>query len=150
MQHTTFVLLCFATLMICYNICHWLADYTHLSTPSMLAAKKIGKPLLPIFMHALVHAFLMNMATLLFIYAIKDNIPVKTHWHLVAVSADTVFILQLLTHFAIDVLKGKLNIWFPALGNPVNKGHWYIFGLDQLGHQIVIIAQACLILQYLI
>ena len=49
------------TLIILFA-CHWLADYTHLSTAWMLNAKRLGKPLLPIFAHALVHASLMFLA----------------------------------------------------------------------------------------
>ncbi len=41
-------------------ICHFLADYTHLSTNWMLNAKRLGKPLHPILIHAMVHTLLMG------------------------------------------------------------------------------------------
>jgi NADH:ubiquinone oxidoreductase subunit H len=50
--------------------------------------------------------------------------------------------LQLVTHFLIDVWKGRMNGWFPALRSPSNKGHWIVFGLDQLLHTLVIIGMA--------
>jgi hypothetical protein len=107
------------------NICHWLADYTHLSRPWMLSAKRFGKPLPPILAHALVHSVLFTLVSLMF-----------THdWREVTI----VFLFELLTHFLIDVLKGRLNEWFPSLQNPVNPYHWYIFGADQFLHQLIII-----------
>ncbi|MCX6185983.1 MAG: hypothetical protein NTU43_03160, partial [Bacteroidetes bacterium] len=42
-------------------ICHWLADYTLLSTAWMLNAKRFGKPLFPIFIHAAMHTMLMSL-----------------------------------------------------------------------------------------
>lgn len=105
-------------------ICHWLADFTHLSTPWMLKAKAIGKPLFPIFIHACVHGTLMCIVLLFFA-------PINTVLFLTA--------FQIVTHFCIDVLKGKLNVWFPSLADPKNSYHWWIFGLDQMAHQIVII-----------
>ncbi len=50
-----------------------------------------------------------------------------------------VFVLQLITHFGIDLLKGKMNYWFPKLQDPANKWHWIVFGFDQYLHSIVII-----------
>ena len=47
--------------------CHWLADFTHLSTPYMLKAKSKGSPLLPIFSHACVHGFLMGIVLFFFV-----------------------------------------------------------------------------------
>jgi hypothetical protein len=51
-------------------------------------------------------------------------------------------VFQLITHFLIDVWKGKMNSWFPSLQSPANKWHWIIFGLDQLFHALVIIKMA--------
>lgn len=112
-------------------ICHFLGDYTHLSTAWMLNAKRFGKPLLPILAHALVHAFLMML--FLGIFILNSN---KGHLLL------TLFVFQLITHFAIDVWKGRMNGWFPALQSPANKWHWIVFGFDQLLHAIVIIAMS--------
>src|SRR5690606_26867796 len=52
---------------------------------------------------------------------------------------DKCVLLQLVSHFAIDVWKGKMNVWFPFLADPTNKFHWYIFGFDQYLHALIII-----------
>lgn len=112
-------------LLILLFICHYLADYTHLSTKWMLDAKRIGSPWTPILTHAFIHAALMAIP-----------IAFLVHGFFVQV---ILFCLQLNTHFVIDVLKGKCNVWFPAVSDPKNKSHWYIFGFDQLLHQLVIL-----------
>jgi hypothetical protein len=121
-------------LLIILNVCHWAADYTHLSTRWMLNAKRVGSPLFPIFCHALVHAMLMGIVLHFWLHGdiLKFDI------------VDKLFLLQLSSHFSIDVLKGRLNVWFPHIANPVNKAHWYIFGLDQLAHQFIIISMVYL------
>ncbi|MEO6902401.1 MAG: hypothetical protein ABI315_04515 [Bacteroidia bacterium] len=48
-------------LLISLFFCHFLADFTHLSTNWMLSAKRLGKPLFPILSHAAVHAALMGV-----------------------------------------------------------------------------------------
>lgn len=106
-------------------ICHFLADYTHLSTAWMLYAKRLGKPLLPIFIHACVHGVLMFIFLLFLEFTI---------WLIV-----TLVVFQIVSHFIIDLLKGRANGWFPLLQDNSNKWHWIIFGLDQLLHAIVII-----------
>ena len=116
--------------LIALFICHFLADYTHLSTNWMLSAKRLGTPLFPIAAHAFIHALLMF---LVMVIIIDNENP------LLIISL-TLF--QFATHFGIDVLKGKMNYWFPSLQNPANKLHWYMFGFDQLLHAIVIIIMA--------
>ena len=106
--------------------CHLLADYTHLSTSWMLNAKRLGTPLFPILIHALVHATLMLLALNL-IFKITGN------------QLMLLFFIQIITHFFIDVLKGKLNVWFKELQSPANKWHWIVFGTDQYLHASVII-----------
>lgn len=105
-------------------ICHFLADYTHLSTRWMLNAKKLGTPLLPIFSHALVHSILMIIFLMFFV---DINLALKLGY------------IQLITHFLIDIWKGKMNYYFPSLQSPSNTWHWIVFGFDQLLHTIVII-----------
>jgi hypothetical protein len=107
--------------------CHWLADYTHLSMPHMLAAKRFGTPLFPILQHAAVHALIMTIF-LFFIIGLPQLLVIKL----------TAF--QLITHFLIDLWKGRMNGWFPSIQNPANKFHWYVFGFDQYLHSLVIIA----------
>lgn len=110
--------------LIGFLLCHWAADFTHLSRPFMLAAKRIGKPLTPIFCHSLIHGFLMsNVAGI--VYGMN--------------AAYIILAWVTLTHFLIDVWKGKMNVWFPSLLNPANVFHWWIFGIDQLLHILVII-----------
>jgi hypothetical protein len=116
------------TILIGLFICHFLADYTHLSTAWMLNAKRLGKPLFPIFAHAGIHTILM----FLFLVFFTNNLELVLN-----LSA-----FQLNTHFLIDVWKGRMNGWFPALQSPANKWHWIVFGFDQLLHAIVIIVMS--------
>lgn len=119
--------------LIALNFCHFLGDYTHLSTNWMLIAKRLGNPLFPILVHALVHSILMFTA----VWIILD-----------IYMAIVAFCIQFPTHFFIDVLKGRMNEWFPKLKDPTNKGHWYSFGLDQTAHQMVIILTSYLVCLY--
>lgn len=114
------------TVLIGLFVCHWLADYSPLSTTNMLNAKKLGTPLLPIFTHALVHGALMGVFLLFALRADFNKIAL-------------LIILQVITHFLIDTMKGRMNSWFPELQNPGNSWHWVMFGFDQLLHAIVII-----------
>ena len=111
--------------IIALSICHYLADFTHLSTPYMLRAKRLGSPLFPIFIHACVHGLLMFIALLILL---GFNIAICY-----------VIIIQIISHFSVDLLKGKLNARFPSIQNPANTIHWYIFGADQLAHQMIIL-----------
>lgn len=112
-------------LLISLFFCHFLADYTHLSTNWMLNAKRLGKPLFPIFAHAIMHSTLMGIS--LFLFGIENETMCK------------LMLFQLITHFLIDVWKGRMNGWFPSLQSPANKWHWIIFGFDQFLHAVVII-----------
>lgn len=107
------------------QICHFLADFTPLSTPWMIQAKSKGRPLLPILAHASVHAFLMF-----------------TVIHLCADFRAAIFLgaFQLITHFVIDVLKGLISNSFNPLKDASQSPFWTLFGLDQLLHQLVIVA----------
>ena len=106
--------------------CHWLADYTHLSMPHMLAAKRFGKPSFPILQHSFIHALFMFG---LLVFFVSDS---KT---LILLS-----FFQFLSHFLIDTWKGRMNVWFSSIQSPANKFHWYVFGFDQYLHSLVIIA----------
>jgi hypothetical protein len=116
-------------ILIALFICHFLADYTHLSTAWMLNAKRLGKPLYPIFTHAFIHASLMLV--------LLDLVFGFSGFKLAAL-----FGFQLITHFLIDVWKGRMNGWFPTLQSPANKWHWIVFGFDQLLHALVIIGMS--------
>ncbi|MDB5256191.1 MAG: hypothetical protein JWM14_886 [Chitinophagaceae bacterium] len=108
-------------------VCHFLADFSPLSTDWMLRAKSKGSPLFPIFVHAGVHAFLM-FAVLIFFTPILLAIKLA--------------VFQWFTHFTIDLCKGKMNVWFPAVASPTDKRYWMLFGFDQFMHQIVILIMA--------
>jgi hypothetical protein len=110
-------------LLIGLFFCHFLADFTHLAPLWMQKAKRIGYPYLPIFAHAAVHATLMGA---FLVYAGAEN-------------SIELAIYQLLAHFAIDVWKGKMNVWFPSLQSQTNIWHWVTFGFDQFLHAIVIV-----------
>ena len=113
--------------------CHFLADYTHLSTTWMLNAKRLGKPFIPIIAHAMVHTILMWIF-LACIFGFTNNVLV-------------VCLFQLITHFLIDLWKGRMNIWFPILQSPTNKLHWIVFGFDQFLHSLVIIIMYYLLIK---
>jgi hypothetical protein len=127
------------TILIGLFICHWLADYTHLSTAEMLGAKRLGTPLFPIFKHALVHAFLMGVFLRFFVFGNWHN---SQHVFSILDKVDILMAFQLITHFLIDLWKGRMNGWFPTLQSPANKWHWIVFGFDQLLHALVIIAMS--------
>lgn len=111
--------------------CHFLADFTPLSTPYMLNAKRFGRPLYPIFLHALTHAFLMGIAIL--IGTLNPDLAIQMG------------LFQLATHFLIDFWKGRMNETFVSCQNPANKQHWMLFGFDQFLHAVVILAMITLI-----
>lgn len=112
-------------LFITLLVCHYLGDFTHLSRPYMLQAKRFGHPKQPIFDHAATHGFLVGLAVGLF----------TGSWLAWAVA----LAIETVTHFWIDVLKGKMNVWFPSVANPQNYSHWYLFGADQFLHVLVLI-----------
>ncbi len=114
------------TLLFSLFLCHWLADFSPLSTAWMLKAKEKGSPLFPIFVHACVHGGLMSIVFVL-INPISDPV-----WLLP-------ILFQITSHFLIDVLKGKLGVWFPTLADSSNKWHWFVFGMDQFLHTITIL-----------
>lgn len=126
-------MLTFIIILIGLFFCHYLADYTWLSTKEMLDAKRLGTPFLPIWLHAVVHGLLMFFFMLI----------ISTNFHLIA----SLTIFQIVTHFVIDVCKGRLQAWQPELiGNPANKLHWVVFGFDQFLHAIVIIIMGALLI----
>ena len=121
-----------ALLIILLLFCHYLADFTHLIRPEMLQAKQFGTPLFPIFIHACVQGTLMFVVLLFFT-------EFQTVLFLTAI--------EIITHFAIDIWKGKMNVWFPQFSSPTKQEYWYIFGFDQFLHQSVIVFLAWWIYQ---
>lgn len=120
------------TILFGLLVCHFLADFTHLSMPFMLKAKQKGTPQLPIITHASTHGLLM----LLFLLTIGINNMFLLY---------IILTIEIVSHWLIDMLKGKCNVWFPKLKDISYKGFWYMFGFDQLLHISILI-----ILSYLI
>jgi len=112
-------------ILIALNVGHLFADYTWLSRPYMLKAKHFGYPLRPIAIHALVHAMMVWVILMPFMY--------PSHLLLVIV------IFEFITHFLIDVWKGRMNKWFPVFQDTASYYHWTLFGIDQFLHQLVLI-----------
>ncbi len=119
-------------LAILLNICHFFGDFTPLSTPWMLEAKKTGRPLIPILAHALIHAILHFFIVIF--WTMDFNIAI------------CVFTIQLLTHWVIDILKGRMNVWcsISLVNDPIK--FWALFGVDQLLHQSIIILEVWFVL----
>ena len=111
-------------ILLLLMICHYLADFTALSTPWMLQAKQYGKPLFPILVHAFVHAVLMGSVLLLFV---EFSIAFR------------LFGIQLIAHFSFDTLKGRLNGWYPILQDNTKRGYWMVLGFDQFMHHATIL-----------
>ena len=118
METTMFVIL------FLLMVCHYLADFTALSTGWMLQAKQFGKPLYPILVHASVHALLMGIVLLFFV---DFNVALR------------LFGIQLIAHFSFDTLKGRLNGRFPSLQDHAKRGYWMILGFDQFLHHATIL-----------
>jgi hypothetical protein len=110
---------------------HWIADWTHLSTNWMLAAKSKGTPVFPIFCHALVHSVLMSFVVFLFASSLE--------------TAAIALFVQLVSHTAIDVTKGRVAASVPVTANITKRAFWYVLGFDQLLHQIVILTMVAII-----
>lgn len=112
-------------LLIALFVCHYLADFC-LTMPMMIRAKADGKNLWPILLHASIHVALMVCC--LWFYGVE----VKLLGVLMA--------LELFSHFIIDTLKAKLSVKYPRLADPHKKSYWMLYGLDQLLHQLVVMA----------
>lgn len=111
-------------LLILLLVCHYLGDFTHLSRPYMLQAKRFGTPLKPIWDHAFIHATLMWFTCYFF-----------TNYS----TAFGVFCMQFMLHGLIDITKGRINYCFPVFQDSSKYPYWYLFGLDQLLHILIII-----------
>lgn len=122
-------------ILLLLNICHLLADFTWLSTSKMLNAKKFGTPLLPILLHAGVHGILQTIVVWTY---------TGGYWQL----ALLIGIIQTITHFIIDIWKGRMNGWFPILQQNTNYWYWSVFGIDQYLHQAILILQTKLLVDW--
>ena len=112
-------------LLIALLICHYLADFC-LTWPALIRSKADGRNVWPILLHAAVHAVLMGGCLLVF-----------------GVNTEQLFLLmslELVTHFIIDVGKAAVSVKLPLLADIKQKPYWVLFGLDQLLHQLVVVA----------
>lgn len=112
-------------LIIALFFIHWLGDFTAFATAKMHKSKAIGAPIGPIFLHACVHAGFV--AVLLFIFQFNGNLILQL----------TLF--QLVSHFLIDVTKGKLSAGFQMFRDNTTYPYWMLFGFDQFLHGVVMI-----------
>ena len=85
-------------LLIALLVCHYLADFC-LTMPVMIIAKVDGRNLWPIALHAAIHTVLIGSCLL--VYGVG--------WQLLLV----LMMSELVSHFAIDVLKAQISIQFP-------------------------------------
>jgi hypothetical protein len=110
-------------LLVWFQIAHFICDYTGLSTRWMISAKKHGRPVFPIFCHALINGvgYALGALTL-------------REWQF----ALFVLIFETVSHTIFDTLKGRLTVWVPLTEDKTKFPYWIIMGLDQLCHQIVI------------
>ena len=111
-------------LLIALLGCHYLADFC-LTLPVMIRAKSDGRKLWPIVLHASIHAVLMGLCLL--IYGVE--------WQMLLF----LMMIELVSHFVIDVSKTRVSIRFPFLSDNRHKPYWMLYGLDQLLHQMVVI-----------
>ncbi len=112
-------------LLLSLLFCHFLADFTPLSTSWMLQAKLVGRPWWPIMAHAAVHGLLMGLVLLFFTNPLQ---------------ALSLAAFQTLAHFLTDLTKGRLSAAFAMFREPSQKAYWWLFGADQLCHQVAIVA----------
>jgi hypothetical protein len=112
---------------------HFLGDFTPLATESMQEAKRAGRPLGPIALHALVHAALVGLVVAL----VARPAPI------LVLAAATI---EFWTHLFLDWWKGFMSARRPVLGDPGRKGFWTALGLDQLAHALVLVWVAWMVL----
>lgn len=122
-----------AVLLACLFLGHFLGDFTPLANGRMQEAKRAGRPLGPIALHALVHTVLVGAA----VVAIA-----RPGWVLVLAASA----MEFWSHFALDWVKGVMSARSPALGDPARPAFWRALGLDQLAHALVLVGISWLVL----
>ncbi len=105
--------------------CHYLADFC-LTWPALIQSKADARSIRPILLHAGVHAVLMGCCLL--VYGVDARLFL------------ILTLLELITHFLIDTIKAHVSVRFPLLADIKQKAYWVLFGLDQLLHQMVVVA----------
>lgn len=111
-------------LLIALLVGHYLADFC-LTTPAMIRAKADGRNVLPILLHAGIHALLVGVCLLAF----------GVQWRLLLL----LMLAELVSHYLIDTTKGLLTARFPKLADMQQKPYWMLYGFDQLLHLLIIV-----------
>lgn len=108
--------------MILYQLIlsHLAFDYGKALTPEMIIAKSKGYPYLPILKHAALHALGV------FIVLSLNGIDL----YKCVLSS----LFELVAHFCMDVLKGRIETKYPNLKDNRNPYHWHLFQFDQFIH----------------
>jgi hypothetical protein len=114
-------------------LAHYLGDFTPLASARMQEAKANAGPLPTIGAHAGIHGLLVGLAVALL------AAPV---WTLIIAAAAIEFV----THFGLDTVRARLGRRFPKLNDPGQRAFWYALGADQLGHGLVLLGLAFLVL----
>ena len=118
-------------LLVALLVCHYIADFC-LTSPVMIRAKADGRNVWPIMLHASVHALLMGLCLLIW----------GVEWNMLL----SLFVVELVSHFLIDMSKGRLSVYCPKLADQQKKPYWMLYGFDQLLHLLVIVFIWCYII----
>jgi hypothetical protein len=121
-----------AGLLACLFVAHYLGDFTPLSTGRMLEAKAAGGPVSLIASHAGVQAVLVGIV-----------VAAATGFEMRLVGA--ALAIEFLTHFAIDLARGRIGARFPKIRDSSNRSFWWALGLDQLAHYLVLLWIAAMV-----
>jgi hypothetical protein len=90
----------------------------------MLKAKADGRNVWPILHHAAIHA---TLCAIVMAFAAGPIVAFKA------------FVVQCLTHWAIDITKGRINAMGGDIANPTKYSFWMLFGADQFAHTVVLL-----------
>lgn len=113
---------------------HFLGDFTPLASSRMQEAKARGSPVAPIAAHAAIHAVLVGLAV---------AVVARPGMGLLILAVA----LEFTTHLALDWLRGHLGARRPGLSDPGHQSFWTAMGLDQLGHALVLVGIAAMVLR---
>lgn len=122
-----------AWLLVALLVAHDLGDFTPLATERMREAKARGRPAWLIGMHAAIHGVLVGVALMI---VIRPSVTVLA----LAVG------FELVTHFVIDLSKARLGVRIPPLGDMHTNPFWWVMGVDQLLHGLVLVGIAFMVL----
>jgi len=113
-----------ALLLATLLVCHYLADFC-LTSPAMIKAKADGHNPWPILLHASIHAGLIGLCLMCW----------SITWKLLLI----LVLVELISHFLIDMTKGRLTAHYAVLADMQKKPYWMLYGFDQLLHVLVIV-----------